>query len=175
MFQNPFSFEGRIRRSEYGFSVIISAFISFIISAIIGSMGQNGGGGGLGFIYLFLSIPIWWFNLAQAVKRSHDTGNTGWMVLIPFYGLYLLFADGDVGSNQYGEDPKGRANNNPTINGQFNYSGGHNSNPTSNSIHYNGGHNSVSTPQQNNVNHSPQQPPQQNRTGFNGNNPYSKN
>lgn len=89
MFQNPFSFEGRIRRSEYGFSVIISVFISFIISAIIGSMGQNGGG--LGFIYLFLSIPIWWFNLAQAVKRSHDTGNTGWMVLIPFYGLYLLF------------------------------------------------------------------------------------
>ncbi|SEW32787.1 Protein of unknown function [Chitinophaga arvensicola] len=59
---------------------------------------------GMGMI---LVIPALWFFIAQAVKRSHDISNSGWYILIPFYGLWLMFSSGVQGSNEYGDDPKG--------------------------------------------------------------------
>jgi uncharacterized membrane protein YhaH (DUF805 family) len=102
MFKNPFSFEGRIRRTEYGLSVIIYAVFENIISRL----GSETGGG----IILILLIPVIWLLLAQATKRCHDVGNSGWWQLIPLYGLWLVFQDGDHGPNQYGENPKGIGN-----------------------------------------------------------------
>lgn len=99
MFRAPFSFDGRIRRLEYGLSYMISYFLLQVFSVI------------------FMEIPIMilicvfvymWFNLAQGAKRCHDRGNSGWFQLIPFYGLWMLFGDGDRGENQYGINPKGR-------------------------------------------------------------------
>jgi uncharacterized membrane protein YhaH (DUF805 family) len=49
-----------------------------------------------------------WICLASGAKRCHDRGNSGLYQLIPFYGLWMLFGDGDHGSNHYGADPKGR-------------------------------------------------------------------
>ena len=92
MFRAPFSFDGRIRRLEYGLSYMISYFLLQVFSVI------------------FMEIPIMilicvfvymWFNLAQGAKRCHDRGNSGWFQLIPFYGLWMLFGDGDRGENQY--------------------------------------------------------------------------
>jgi uncharacterized membrane protein YhaH (DUF805 family) len=99
MFKNPFSFEGRIRRSEYGISVIIYSICYAIISGIALA--------GAEFIFLAL-IPLFWFIIAQAAKRCHDRGNSGWWQLIPLYGLWLLFADSEPGTNEYGENPKGK-------------------------------------------------------------------
>ena len=48
-----------------------------------------------------------YFLIAQGAKRCHDRGNTGWYQLIPFYGLWMLFGDGDIGTNNYGANPKG--------------------------------------------------------------------
>jgi uncharacterized membrane protein YhaH (DUF805 family) len=45
--------------------------------------------------------------LAQGAKRCHDRGNSGIWQIIPFYGLWMLFADGDLGRNEYGANPKG--------------------------------------------------------------------
>jgi uncharacterized membrane protein YhaH (DUF805 family) len=92
MFKNPFSFEGRIRRSEFW----IGAFI-FIFGIIICSSSSI-----LGLGY----IPLIWFKLAQNAKRCHDRGNSGFFQFIPFYGLWMAFAEGDKGPNQYGENPK---------------------------------------------------------------------
>ncbi len=100
MFSNPFSFDGRIRRTEYGVSFIIYAFVAVIINAIVAS---NRDGAIVGLAY----IPMLWFLWAQGAKRCHDLGNNGWWQLIPFYALWLTFQDGQVGSNEYGEDPKG--------------------------------------------------------------------
>jgi uncharacterized membrane protein YhaH (DUF805 family) len=102
MFKKPFSFDGRIRRAEYGISLIIYAVVYGIISAIAAS------GGVLVLIFL---IPMLWFLFAQGTKRCHDVGNSGWWQLIPFYVLWLLFQDGQHGPNQYGENPKSKAKN----------------------------------------------------------------
>lgn len=101
MFKNPFSFEGRIRRTEYGLSFIIYAFAAGIINVII-----QESRGDAAFL-LIAYIPLLWFLWAQGAKRCHDVGNSGWWQLIPFYALWLLFQDGQPGQNQYGDNPKG--------------------------------------------------------------------
>lgn len=104
MFKNPFSFEGRIRRTEYGLSIIIYSIAYIVIAAIIGSIG--GGDEAITILFVFL-IPLLWFLWAQGAKRCHDLGNSGWWQLIPLYGLWMLFEDGKAGHNQYGDNPKG--------------------------------------------------------------------
>ena len=114
MFKAPFSFEGRIRRTEYGISVLIQSFVSVLLNLFITS--QEGAVFGL-----ILYIPLLWFGIAQAAKRCHDRGNSGWWQLIPFYGLWLLFADSEHGHNQYGENPKGIGNNPSKPQGDINW------------------------------------------------------
>ncbi|MEB8328643.1 DUF805 domain-containing protein [Flavobacteriaceae bacterium KMM 6897] len=101
MFKNPFSFEGRIRRTEYGISFIIYLFVWFILNSISGGMDELGA-----IIFLVCLIPLLWFAWAQSAKRCHDLGNSGWFQLIPFYGLWLLLADSKPETNEYGENPK---------------------------------------------------------------------
>lgn len=100
MFKNPFSFSGRIRRTEFGISFIIYFVASFVISFGV----QIGGvAAAVGLFY----IPLIWFLWAQGAKRCHDRDNTGWFQIIPFYFFWMLFAEGDQGSNRFGSDPKG--------------------------------------------------------------------
>ena len=103
MFRNPFSFEGRIRRLEYGLSFIIY-YIWIVISSVIAVSINPYSSDGLSFLFL---LPGLWFIFAQGAKRCHDRGNTGWYQLIPFYGLWMLFGDGGIGNNAYGPNPKG--------------------------------------------------------------------
>ena len=99
MFLKPFSFEGRIRRTEYCLSFIIQQILSYLFSE-----------SDLGPEYILFMIPIWWFALAQGVKRCHDRGNSGWYFLIPFYILWMFFGDSEDGINEYGPNPKGIGN-----------------------------------------------------------------
>ncbi|GJH40994.1 hypothetical protein RCZ04_15440 [Capnocytophaga sp. HP1101] len=66
----------------------------------------------LGIVIKFLLFTLlFWFILAQSVKRSHDLGQSGWYILLPFYNpFFLLFSEGVSGKNEYGEDPKKRIN-----------------------------------------------------------------
>ena len=97
MFKNVFSFDGRIRRLEYGLSIIIYYFSITIVQIIAIDVP----------ILSLLIFPFGWFIIAQSTKRCHDRNNSGWFQLIPFYGFWLLFADGDIGFNHYGQNPKG--------------------------------------------------------------------
>lgn len=101
MFKRPFNFfTGRIRRMEYCLSLIILYVYSFIIGLIVGASRWPEG-----VLYILL-IPGYWFIWAQGSKRCHDRGNSGWYQLIPFYGLWMAFADGEPGENEYGTNPK---------------------------------------------------------------------
>ena len=81
-------------------------------AAAAGSAGGSLFGILIGIVAGIASI---WFSLAQGVKRLHDLNKSGWLILIccvPIIGwvfsLYMLFADGTVGPNPYGADPKNR-------------------------------------------------------------------
>ncbi|WP_338358280.1 DUF805 domain-containing protein [Yeosuana marina] len=105
MFKTPFSFNGRIRRTEYGLSYLIYIVIYIGLSGLVAELNKN-----LSVLFLIILIPLLWFMLAQGAKRCHDRGNSGWYQLIPFYGLWMLFADSDYGPNEYGNNPKGKGN-----------------------------------------------------------------
>ncbi len=104
MFKTPFSFEGRIRRTEFGLTYIIY-FVAAVVLSFIAEAGSE-----LATILLLAYIPLLWFLWAQGAKRCHDRGNSGWYQIIPFYVFWMLFADSDIGQNQYGPNPKGIGN-----------------------------------------------------------------
>lgn len=96
MFSSPFSFNGRIRRTEYGISTII-----YIIGyGLVINLTKSSEIFGLAF------IPLFWFIWAQGAKRCHDRSNSGWYQIIPLYILWMIFAEGDNFENRYGQSPK---------------------------------------------------------------------
>ena len=184
MFKAPFSFSGRIRRTEYGISMIIYSITYLFLMGIVSASEGKGS-----FVLIFL-LPLFWFSLAQGAKRCHDLGNSGWYQLIPLYGLWLLFAEGERFTNRYGEDPKGNNlnngnNNNFTTNNYtstpqqnntgFTYSGGHNA--TNNSLNnnnqqYNNTNDNYNSSYNNNYNSGGSY---NSNKEFQGDNPYAKN
>ncbi len=108
-------FSGRARRSEYWYFTLFS----MIAIAILRTLDQSSGryndethSGTLESIYgLIVLIPT----LSLGVRRLHDTGRSGWWLLInlvPVAGwiINLIFdlQDSQPGSNQYGASPKGQ-------------------------------------------------------------------
>ena len=104
MFKKPFSFSGRIRRTEYGISAVI--YYAIIYTPDLLGIPEDV----YAIPYLIVIIPLLWFMFAQGAKRCHDRGNSGWYQIIPFYSLWMLFADSDHGPNEYGDNPKGIGN-----------------------------------------------------------------
>lgn len=96
MFKTPFSFEGRIRRTEYGISAILF-LISINLIELVADKVQ--------LLELFF-IPLFWFIIAQGTKRYHDKDKEGWYQIIPFYVFALIFTEGDKTPNKYGTTPK---------------------------------------------------------------------
>jgi len=120
-----FSFKGRIRRSAFGIRTIalciIGIIIYFLSMAIIGMILSDNILIILLLLILLMAIINYIAYLMQIVKRLHDLDKEGiWAILIfvPLVSfiflLYLIFADGTVGPNRYGEDPKGRTPYNTT-------------------------------------------------------------
>lgn len=102
MFKAPFSFEGRITRTEF----LATGFAMIFAMALAGPlmMGSNGIGEAFGML---LVLAMCWVGLAQGWKRSHDAGWTGAIALIPYINvLLLLFASPDEGTNKYGPNPR---------------------------------------------------------------------
>jgi uncharacterized membrane protein YhaH (DUF805 family) len=114
---NYATFSGRARRSEYWFFVLfnmIFGIVANILDNILGTTFELGFGISYGYIYLIYALAILIPGLAVVVRRLHDVGKSGWMyfiILIPIVGiiwlLVLLCTDSQVGSNKWGENPKG--------------------------------------------------------------------
>ena len=97
-------FSGRASRSEYWWFYLATLIVGFGLGIIDGIL--------FGWRYddpmwlsdifnLVILLPI----LAAGVRRIHDHGKSGWFILIPFYNLYLLIADGQPQPNLYGQVP----------------------------------------------------------------------
>jgi len=100
-------FNGRARRKEYWMFVLFNIIASIILSIIDSAIGTYGALTGL--YSLVVLIP----SLAVGVRRLHDSGKSGWMLLVAFipvigfiWLLILLITEGTPGENQYGANPK---------------------------------------------------------------------
>jgi uncharacterized membrane protein YhaH (DUF805 family) len=138
-----FSFNGRIRRTNYWLAAIGSGLALTLIFVVIlmlvggagalaagaagGSSGAaNGAGAGIGIVGILLMLGyfvlLFWISLALQIKRWHDRDKSAVWVLInfiPFVGaVWSLvecgFMDGTQGPNKYGPSPKGIAGPAPT-------------------------------------------------------------
>ncbi|WP_030905824.1 DUF805 domain-containing protein [Streptosporangium amethystogenes] len=105
--KNYVGFSGRARRTEYWMFVLFNIVISLVLGGIGAVIEQ---GNILSSIYaLAVLIP----GLAVAVRRLHDTGRSGWWLLIglvPLIGFIVLLvfmaSEGEPGGNAYGSNPK---------------------------------------------------------------------
>jgi uncharacterized membrane protein YhaH (DUF805 family) len=110
--QNHYSdFSGRARRSEYWWFALINAAI-LVVTAIVRAIGGPIGAIGL-ILYLIVAFGTLIPSIALGIRRLHDTGKSGWFLLIAFIPivgsiilLVFLFTDSHQGTNQYGPSPK---------------------------------------------------------------------
>jgi uncharacterized membrane protein YhaH (DUF805 family) len=109
-------FSGRARRKEYWMFFLFNMIFSIVFMMMDNALGIASESIGYGPLYglytLFVLIP----SLAVLVRRLHDVGKSGWMVLIvliPLVGaiwlLILALMDSEAGENKYGPSPKGVA------------------------------------------------------------------
>ncbi|MBI2464375.1 DUF805 domain-containing protein [Candidatus Peregrinibacteria bacterium] len=104
-------FNGRSQRAEYWYFILFNIIISIVLSIIDEFIKRNLGVSlGMSGIYsLAVFIPV----LAVSVRRLHDIGKSGWMLLInliPLIGfiwlVVLMAKDSNPGENKYGPNPK---------------------------------------------------------------------
>jgi uncharacterized membrane protein YhaH (DUF805 family) len=106
-------FSGRSRRKEYWMFTLFNIVIAIVLCILSLVLRESGVGvifSILSFIYsLAALIP----GLAVSVRRLHDTGKSGWFLLlglIPFVGPVILLVffcmDSEPGQNAYGPNPK---------------------------------------------------------------------
>jgi uncharacterized membrane protein YhaH (DUF805 family) len=99
-------FSGRARRSEYWYFSLFSILVSIPTSLIAGAIH-------LSIISFLVSLALLVPGLAVGVRRLHDTGRSGWwllLILIPLVGAIVLLVffvmDTSPAGDQYGPSPK---------------------------------------------------------------------
>ena len=108
-------FEGRARRREYWMFALFNVVVAVGFVAVAGVLGLVSEilAGLFFLLYYLYALAVLVPSLAFTVRRLHDTGRSGWWVLVsvvPFVGgfvlLYFMVVEGDAGPNAYGPDPK---------------------------------------------------------------------
>jgi uncharacterized membrane protein YhaH (DUF805 family) len=106
-------FSGRARRKEYWMFVLFNMIFTIVAMILDNVLGIAMEGIGYGPLYGLYALAMLIPGLAVAVRRLHDVGKSGWMILIaliPLIGsiwlLVLMVTDSNAGENQYGQNPK---------------------------------------------------------------------
>ena len=99
-------FSGRASRSEYWWFYLFTVMVSLGLGLLIGSLGDTPAALLLGLLPIGLIIP----GLATLIRRIHDSGRSGWwllIALIPVLGVISLFVltllPSTPGANRYGQ------------------------------------------------------------------------
>jgi uncharacterized membrane protein YhaH (DUF805 family) len=102
--QKYLDFSGRATRSEYWYFVLFYFLCAFIAGILDGILG-------LGVFSIIAVFGLLLPSLAVAVRRLHDTGKSGWWMLIgivplAFIVLLVFFCQkSDEAENAYGPRP----------------------------------------------------------------------
>jgi uncharacterized membrane protein YhaH (DUF805 family) len=84
------TFTGRARRSEYWWFYLFTFLVSIaasVVDAVLGVVIRND----LGVVSLLSSLAFLLPSIAVGVRRLHDTGRTGWWMLLPLVPGLLAF------------------------------------------------------------------------------------
>ena len=117
MQDNYANFNGRARRKEYWMWYLFYMIIIIIAAVADNILGLNWSPGGVsigyGWLYMITALVHLVPGLACGIRRLHDTGKSGWFLLlclIPLLGPIIIIVfmciDGDSEENQYGPSPK---------------------------------------------------------------------
>ncbi|GAA2740030.1 hypothetical protein GCM10009868_00530 [Terrabacter aerolatus] len=103
------TFSGRARRSEYWWVYLFNTIVAMVLNVLTAATHSNIFQILVGVFALAAIIP----GLAVAARRLHDTGRSGWWILIgliPLVGaivlLVFLVGDSQPGPNAYGPPVK---------------------------------------------------------------------
>jgi uncharacterized membrane protein YhaH (DUF805 family) len=106
-------FAGRARRTEYWMFVLFSVIIEIVFIVLDNLLGLAFMPGSSGWLTTLYVLAVLLPGLGVSVRRLHDTGRSGWWVLIslvPLVGAIVLIVflatEGNAGDNVYGPDPK---------------------------------------------------------------------
>jgi uncharacterized membrane protein YhaH (DUF805 family) len=106
-------FTGRARRAEYWYFSLFMFLLSIVVMFLDWTLGFSKTFGSLGVLSAILGLATLLPALAVTVRRLHDTGRSGWWILIglvPLVGGIVLLVfyvqDSQPGENQYGPNPK---------------------------------------------------------------------
>jgi uncharacterized membrane protein YhaH (DUF805 family) len=105
-FTRYFDFKGRSRRSEFWYFYLFTIIAGFLAGFIDGLTGLFNTQSGIGPFNALTSLALLIPSISAGVRRMHDINKSGWWILVPFYSIYLLAKNGDVGNNRFGQDPK---------------------------------------------------------------------
>ena len=111
--KNYAGFSGRARRKEYWMFFLFNMIFAIVAMILDNVLGIAIEGVGYGPLYGLYALAVLIPGLAVSVRRLHDVGKSGWMLLIaliPLIGaiwlLVLMLTDSNPGENQYGSNPK---------------------------------------------------------------------
>jgi len=106
-------FSGRARRKEYWFFVLFNIIISVVLTVCDVFMGTYSAAASIGILTGIYTLAVLIPGIAVSVRRLHDTGRSGWwllIVLVPLIGwivlLIFMLIDGQPGQNADGPSPK---------------------------------------------------------------------
>jgi len=107
-------FEGRARRREFWFFVLFVLIIEIVLNIVDRFTGTYNAEYGAGLLCGIFMLAVLIPSLAVGARRLHDTGRSGWWLLIglvPIIGAIVLIVfyvmDSQPGTNAYGPNPKG--------------------------------------------------------------------
>jgi uncharacterized membrane protein YhaH (DUF805 family) len=102
-------FSGRARRSEFWWYTLFASAVYLVVALIDAAMNTT-------LLGLIVSLGLLLPTLAVTVRRLHDTGRSGWWILIgliPLAGAIVLLVfectDSEPGPNRFGPSPKSAA------------------------------------------------------------------
>jgi len=106
-------FSGRSRRSEYWYFGLFYLIFYAVFAVLDGITGTFDFRSGIGLFTGILTLALLIPSMAVSVRRLHDTGRSGWWLLIgiiPLIGAIILIVwlakDGELGANRFGPNPK---------------------------------------------------------------------
>ena len=106
-------FSGRARRREYWFFVLFNIIISVVLSVCDVVLGTYSAAASVGILSGIYTLAVLIPGIAVTVRRLHDTGRSGWWLLIalvPIVGwivlLIFMLIDSQPAPNAYGPSPK---------------------------------------------------------------------